>query len=273
MNKSVYHLPPEVTETYPYVLLPGDPERVDLILSHLDKPEILGQRREFRVGRGRVHGFPIMVASTGIGGPSTAILAHELHVLGAKTLIRVGTSGSLSPHVRVGDLVLASGAIRDEGTSQQYLPLEFPAIASPEVLEAMRLGLNAISSHPTVHVGVVHSKDAFYAQKRPGDLPLEEYHRAVTTRGPGEERWYPRWNVPPSSSLVNRSDLELPEFYRSCPRHLKQRHRDPILIPISIVLCKLCLMLSKEMWERTALRNKETARPITSDAVEGNLGC
>lgn len=186
MNKSVYHLPPEVTETCPYVLLPGDPERVDLILSHLDKPELLGQRREFRVGRGRIHGLPIMVASTGIGGPSTAILAHELHVLGAKTLIRVGTSGSLSPHVRVGDMVLASGAIRDEGTSQQYLPLEFPALASPDVLEAIRLGLSAISSHPTVHVGVVHSKDAFYAQKRPGDLPLEKYHRSrynTWTRG------------------------------------------------------------------------------------------
>ena len=177
MTKPVYHLPPVVVEACPYILLPGDPERVDLILSRLSHPEFLGQRREFRIGRGDLHGIPIMVVSTGVGGPSTAIIVHELHALGAKTLIRVGTAGSLTPQVHVGQLILASGAIRDEGTSRQYLPIEFPAMASIEVLDELRVGLAAISPRPVVHIGVVHSKDAFYAQKRPSDLPLEESHQ------------------------------------------------------------------------------------------------
>ena len=176
-NKRVYHLPTTVTEASPLVLLPGDPERVDLILSRLSHPEWFGQRREFRVGRGELDGVPVMVVSTGIGGPSTAIAVQELHYLGAQTLIRVGTAGSLTPDVRVGNLILASAAIRDEGTSRQYLPLEFPAIATPEVIEDLRLGLQAITLQPTVHIGVVHSKDAFFAQKYPDDVPLGELHQ------------------------------------------------------------------------------------------------
>lgn len=179
MNKKhIYHLPEIVTEATPIVLLPGDPERVDLLLSRLERPIILGQRREFRIGRGEIDGVPIMIVSTGIGGPSTAIAVQELHYLGAHTLIRVGTAGSLSPQVRVGDIILASAAIRDEGTSVQYLPIEFPAIPTPQVIETMKKGLTSSSSKVPLHVGVVHSKDAFFAQKVPQDLPLNELHRA-----------------------------------------------------------------------------------------------
>lgn len=177
MEPRVHHLPESIGTVPATVLLPGDPERVDLILARLDRAELVGQRREFRVGRGELGGVPIMVVSTGIGGPSTAIAAHELFSLGASTLIRIGTSGALSPRVHVGDIVIASGAIRDEGTSLQYLPLEFPAIASPEVVQGLTQSFSRLADAPQVHIGLVHSKDAFYAQKHPEDLPMTERTR------------------------------------------------------------------------------------------------
>ena len=111
----------------------GDPGRVEKIAAKLDNPEFVGQNREYTTWRGQANGKNILVMSTGMGGPSTAIGVEELVVCGVKNFIRVGTCGGMDLRVRGGDIVIASGAIRMEGTSREYLPIEFPAVADFEL--------------------------------------------------------------------------------------------------------------------------------------------
>ncbi len=155
------------------ILLPGDPGRAARIAERLERSEELAKNREFHSYRGFWKGVPVGVVSTGVGAPGAAICAEEAIRAGAKILIRVGTAGSLQDHVQDGHLVVALGAARAEGTSPRLLPLEFPALADPEVAsalfeEAKNLGVPA-------HRGVVVTLDAFYRGVL--DLGLDIYSR------------------------------------------------------------------------------------------------
>lgn len=158
------------TEGARYAILPGDPGRVEQIAALLDRPRPLGQNREFNSWLGYIRDQPVVVMSHGIGGPSTAIAVEELHQLGVTTMIRVGTSGGMQPQVRAGDLVVVSGAIRQEGTSREYLPIEYPAVADFDVTCALREAARAAGQ--PCHVGVVQCKDSFYGQHAPERMPV-----------------------------------------------------------------------------------------------------
>jgi uridine phosphorylase len=112
----------------------------------------------------------VTVTSTGIGCPSAAIAVEELYACGADTFVRVGTAGGMQQDVLVGDLVIAEAAVRDEGTSPQYVPLAFPAVADQDVTAAFRDGARALGLPH--HVGVVHSKDSFYGQREADRMPV-----------------------------------------------------------------------------------------------------
>jgi uridine phosphorylase len=153
-----------------FVLLPGDPDRVPVIAEHLDDARHVASSREYTTYSGTLAGTPVTVTSTGIGGPSTAIAIEELVQLGARTFIRIGTCGAIHPGAHVGELVIATGAVRDEGTTRQYVPLTYPAVASADVVQALRGAADARRfSH---HVGVVHTTDSFYAQHEPNRMPI-----------------------------------------------------------------------------------------------------
>ena len=153
-----------------YVLLPGDPGRCERIAEHFDNAALVAQNREYTTYTGTLLDEKVTVTSTGIGGPSTAIAVEELAAIGADTFIRVGTSGGMQPYTRLGDLVIASAAVRDEGTSSHYMPLEFPAVADPDVVWALRKAAQRTGAH--AHVGIVHSKDSFYGEVQPGRMPV-----------------------------------------------------------------------------------------------------
>lgn len=152
-----------------FVLLPGDPGRVPLIAELLEDAHEVAFRREFRTFTGRLGEAAVSVTSTGIGGPSAAIAVEELVQLGAHTFIRVGTAGALQPDVHVGEVVVATGAVRDEGTTRAYVPIEFPAVSNTDVVSA--LIMSAKRAEVPFRVGVVHSKDSFYGQHEPDRMP------------------------------------------------------------------------------------------------------
>jgi uridine phosphorylase len=145
---------------------------VPLLAERLDGARQVAANREYVSWSGELEGAVVTVTSTGIGCPSAAIAVEELHACGADTFVRVGTAGGLQPDVGVGDLVVASGAVRDEGTSRQYVPIEFPALAEPAVTQALRDGAAALGA--TCHVGVVHSKDSFYGEREALRMPVAE---------------------------------------------------------------------------------------------------
>lgn len=151
-----------------YCLLPGDPGRCEQIAAYLDHPEHLQSNREFNLWNGTLDGERVTVCSTGIGGPSTAIAVEELTACGADTFIRVGTCGGISLSVESGDIVIASGAVRQDGTSREYAPPEFPAVANTDVLFALRCAANTLGVRS--HAGVVQSKDSFYGQHSPSSM-------------------------------------------------------------------------------------------------------
>lgn len=151
-----------------YVLLCGDPDRVPRIASRFTDARVVSQVREFRVMTGLVDGVAVSAASTGIGCPSAVMIVEALIEAGAHTFVRVGTSGALQRRVRVGDVVIATAAVRDEGTTRAYVPPEYPAVASHEVVSALVEAAERLSVR--YHVGVVHTKDAFYVEE-PDRLP------------------------------------------------------------------------------------------------------
>ena len=153
-----------------YVILPGDPARCEKIARYFDEPKFLASNREYTVWTGKLDGEPVAVCSTGIGGPSAAIALEELVECGADTFIRVGTSGGIVDKVKGGDIVIATAAIRQEGTSREYLPIEFPAAADFEVVSALREAAKALEF--PYHVGVIQSKDSFYGEIRPAQMPV-----------------------------------------------------------------------------------------------------
>ena len=134
----MYHIGMSKGDVGRYVFLPGDPGRCELIASYFDDPKLIAYNREYKTYTGSLLGEKVSVTSTGIGCPSSAIAVEELIAIGADTFIRVGTSGGIQPQTHTGDVALVNSAIRDEGTSLHYLPVEFPAIADIDVLVALR---------------------------------------------------------------------------------------------------------------------------------------
>lgn len=151
-------------------LLTGDPGRVEKIASFFDTSYKLAISREYTSYLGSVNDKNILIISTGMGGPSTAICVEELAQIGINTLIRIGTSGGMQKDVKQGDVVIAQGAIRAEGTSKEYLPIEFPAIADLDVTNVLRKSAKELKYN--THVGVVHCKDSFYGQHSPEKMPV-----------------------------------------------------------------------------------------------------
>ena len=153
-----------------YVILPGDPGRCAAIAALFDEAHHVAQNREFNIYTGTLLGERVSVCSTGIGGPSAVIAMEELHQIGADTFLRTGTCGGIDLDVRSGDIVVATGAIRYEHTSQEYAPLEYPAVPDLDLTLALRDA--ALAMGKTVHTGVVQCKDSFYGQHSPEKSPM-----------------------------------------------------------------------------------------------------
>ena len=165
-----YHVQLRQGDVSDFVILPGDPGRVEFIAEHFDTATLVADNREYKTMTGKYKGRSVSVTSTGIGCPSTAIAVEELANVGAKTFVRLGTSGAMQDHTRVGDKVIATGAVRYEGTSIQYMPIEFPAVASHDMVSA--LIKSAQTANLIHHIGVVQSKDSFYGQHNPEGMPI-----------------------------------------------------------------------------------------------------
>ncbi len=153
-----------------YCILPGDPGRCQVIAEKFDSPRKVTENREYTTYTGYLLGEKVSAVSTGIGGPSAAIAMEELAAIGADTFIRVGTCGGIHLEVAGGDIVLATGAIRHEGTSREYAPIEFPAVSDFTVLTALSQAASALGRR--WHAGVVQCKDSFYGQHDPSRMPV-----------------------------------------------------------------------------------------------------
>ena len=187
MTEKEYHVALGKGDVGRYVLLPGDPARTEKIAKHFDNAKELAFNREYRTFTGEVDGIKISTTSTGIGCPSTAICVEELIKCGADTFIRVGTAGSLQKEVKLGDVVISTAAVREEGTTRQYIPLSFPAVADFSVTTALVEAAQKLKV--SAHTGIVHCKDAFYTEGTDGEnLPLANHTKDLWTA------WY-RGNV------------------------------------------------------------------------------
>ena len=155
-----------------YAIVPGDPDRCEIIAAHLDNPRKVAQKREYTTYQGYIEGQLITVMSTGIGGPSTAICIEELVKCGADTFIRVGTCASTSEKVSRGDIVVVNGSVRMEGTGCHYLPLEYPAVPDYQLMKLLEETGRELG-FPTF-VGVSITKDSFYTQTEPETKPIRE---------------------------------------------------------------------------------------------------
>ncbi len=165
-----YHIAIQKGDIGRYVILPGDPKRCEKIAKYLENPEKKADNREYVTYTGYLCGEKVSVTSTGIGGPSAAIALEELVRAGADTFIRVGTCGGIDLNVKGSDTVIATASVRAEGTSREYAPIEFPATASFEVVTA--LSDSAKEMGVRHHIGIVQSKDSFYGEHFPDDMPV-----------------------------------------------------------------------------------------------------
>ena len=165
-----FHLKIREGDVGKYVIMCGDPARCEKIAKYLDDAAFVKANREYTIYTGTLEGERVSVCSHGIGGPSTAIAVEELMHCGSDTFIRVGTSGGMAVDVIGGDLVIGTGAIRMEGTSREYAPIEFPAVADFRVVQALTEA--ARSANVRYHVGVLQCKDSFYGQHDPDSMPV-----------------------------------------------------------------------------------------------------
>lgn len=165
-----YHIQVGKGEVGRYVLMPGDPKRCAKIAKYFDDPVLIADNREYVTYTGTLDGVKVSVTSTGIGGPSASIAMEELYRCGADTFLRIGTCGGMQTEVKSGDVVIATGAIRMEGTSKEYAPIEYPAVADLDVTNALVAAAKA--KDYTYHTGVVQCKDAFYGQHEPEKMPV-----------------------------------------------------------------------------------------------------
>lgn len=165
-----YHIGVDSEDIGKYVILPGDPQRCEKIAAHFDDAKKVGDNREYVTYTGYLNGEKVSVTSTGIGGPSAAIAMEELTKIGAHTFIRIGTCGGMQENIKSGDVVIANAAIRAEGTSKEYAPIEFPAVSTFEVTNALKNASDKLNQ--TSHIGVVQCKDSFYGQHEPEKKPV-----------------------------------------------------------------------------------------------------
>mgnify|MGYP000328715300 CR=1 FL=1 len=165
-----YHIQVAKGEVGRYVIMPGDPKRCVKIAQYFDNPVLIADNREYITYTGTLDGVKVSVTSTGIGGPSASIAMEELFRCGADTFVRIGTCGGMQPEVKSGDIVIATGAIRMEGTSREYAPIEYPAVANLDVTNALVAA--AKEKGLSCHTGVVQCKDAFYGQHEPEAMPV-----------------------------------------------------------------------------------------------------
>ena len=165
-----YHIGMVPGDVGRYCIVPGDPKRCEKIARHFDDAKLVADQREYVTYTGFLEGEKVSVTSTGIGGPSAAIAMEELVQLGTDTFIRVGTSGGMAEHVIGGDVVIASGAIRLDGTSREYAPIEYPAVADYGIVNALAGAAKKLNQQ--YHVGVVQCKDSFYGQHSPERMPV-----------------------------------------------------------------------------------------------------
>jgi len=157
------HIMCGVGDVAKYVLIPGDPRRVEKIAAFFDESKKVADYRGFVTYTGTVNGIEISACSTGIGCPSAAIAVEELSRIGAETFIRVGTTGALQNDIKMGDIVIATSAVRADGTSRSYAPIELPAVADFNVTSALVDAAHKLRQK--IHFGPVLTSDAFY-----GDL-------------------------------------------------------------------------------------------------------
>ena len=165
-----YHIQVGKGDVGRYVLLPGDPKRCAKIAKYFDNAELVADSREYVTYTGYLEGEKVSVTSTGIGGPSASIAVEELVRSGADTFVRIGTCGGMQLDVKSGDVVISTGAIRMEGTSKEYAPIEYPAVANLDVTNALVAA--AKTKNAPYHVGVVQCKDSFYGQHEPEIKPV-----------------------------------------------------------------------------------------------------
>jgi len=165
-----YHIKVGADDVGRYCILPGDPGRVEKIAKYFDDAAFVSSNREYTVWTGYLEGEKVSAVSTGIGGPSTAICVEELVKCGAHTFVRTGTCGGMQEKVLSGDIVIASGSIRAEGTSREYAPIEFPAVADFKVTGALVHAAEGMRLR--WHAGIVQCKDSFYGQHAPSRMPV-----------------------------------------------------------------------------------------------------
>jgi uridine phosphorylase len=156
------HLLVEAGDLHDVALLPGDPGRVDRIADHCEDSETVAENREYKVVNAVYEGRELTICSTGIGSPSAAIAVEELAAVGVETFVRVGTTGALQADIDIGDMVVATGAAKDEGTTKRYEAATVPAVPDYGTLSA--LVETAETREAPVHVGPVATDDAFYAE-------------------------------------------------------------------------------------------------------------
>ena len=169
-NGEQYHIGLKDGDVGQYVILPGDPKRCKKIAEYFDNAELVADRREYTTYTGFLNGVKVTVTSTGIGGPSASIALEELVKIGAKKFIRVGTCGGIDIDVKGGDIVVATGAVRMEGTSREYAPIEFPAVADLDITNALVEACKKLNN--PFHTGIVQCKDSFYGQHSPEKSPV-----------------------------------------------------------------------------------------------------
>lgn len=165
-----YHVQLKEGDVGRYVILPGDPKRCEKIAAYFENPVLVADSREFVTYTGMLDGKKVSVTSTGIGGPSASIALEELVNCGADTFVRVGTCGGMQTEICGGDLVIATGAVRMEGTSREYAPIEYPAVSDLTVTNALAESARRLGT--VFHTGVVQCKDSFYGQHQPELHPV-----------------------------------------------------------------------------------------------------
>ena len=165
-----FHIQCARGEVGKYCILPGDPGRCEAIARHFDSPVHVQTNREYVTYTGELLGEKVSVVSTGIGGPSASIAMEELANLGVHTFVRVGTCGGIDLSVQSGDVVVATGAVRMEGTSREYAPIEWPAVPDFTVTSALVEACKSLGC--PWHAGVVQCKDSFYGQHSPERMPV-----------------------------------------------------------------------------------------------------
>ena len=189
-----YHVALKKGDIGKYVLLPGDPGRVPLIAEYFDAAKEVACNREYRTYTGTVAGITVSATSTGIGCPSAAIAVEELIRVGAEVFIRIGTAGALQRGIGLGDVVITTASVREEGTTRQYVPLSYPSVADLDVTLALREAAKKLEVN--YHCGISHCKDAFFIESEKARRHCRSRKKTKRCGKPGNAPTFclHRWN-------------------------------------------------------------------------------